>query len=64
MIGQTTHHVSHYSILSDAKAEALSRLVETAIHNGWQPWGAMSTTEQDGAPLYVQAMVKYADRFR
>ena len=63
MIGQSTNHVSHYTVVAEAAAELLARNVETAIRNGWQPWGSMSVSEKEGAPLFLQVMVKYADRF-
>jgi len=58
-------HVTDYHILSHEDPAALSKLVETAIHDGWQPVGSLCVSPRgDGfASVWAQAVVKYADRF-
>ena len=60
-----SHHVTNYRILLDEEPEALGRLVEAAIHDGWQPYGSLCLSPRgDGfRSVYSQAVVKYADRF-
>ncbi len=62
-------HVTNYRILSDQTAQRLSALVETAIYNGWQPWGPLNIngvidTANPGDVVYSQAMVQQSEWFR
>ncbi|MCF2905491.1 DUF1737 domain-containing protein [Octadecabacter sp. CECT 8868] len=57
--------MTEYKILTQEDPEVLGKNVEAAIHDGWQPYGALSISPRgDGfRSAYSQAMVKYADRF-
>ena len=58
-------HVTHYNIESEADLIALRQAVETAIHDGWQPYGSLAVSlSPEGDPVYLQPMVKYAEWFR
>lgn len=58
-------HVTGYSIQTNEDPKELGKLVEAAIHEGWQPLGGLCVSPRgDGSrTAYSQAMVKYADRF-
>ena len=58
-------HVTNYRILTDKAADRLSAQVETAIHNGWQPWGPLTVAAGGAAaPVYSQAVVQQSEWFR
>ncbi len=56
----TPAHVTDFRILSDADPELLARAVVAAIHEGWQPWGALTVCGGLSDALYSQAMARYA----
>ncbi len=39
----------------------LERQVNEFIEQGWQPYGNLSGTRREGAIIFAQPMVKYAD---
>ena len=62
-------HVTNYKILSDHTADRLSAQVESAIHNGWQPWGPLNVNGGAGdtdpaAVVFCQAIVRQAEWYR
>ncbi len=58
-------HVTNYRILSDSGPDRLSAQVETAIHNGWQPWGPLTVVGGgEAAPVYSQAVVQQSEWYR
>ena len=62
-------HITSYRILSGDTIDRLSTQVETAIHNGWQPYGPMNIgPSADPAPggsaVYCQAMVQQSEWYR
>ena len=57
--------VTHYNVEVSGDLTALRQAVETAIHDGWQPFGSLvAAPSPDGGPVYAQPMVKYAEWFR
>ncbi|MBV2360214.1 DUF1737 domain-containing protein [Thalassococcus sp. CAU 1522] len=58
---KTPAHVTDYKIFSDTDPVALAQAVVSAIHDGWQPWGALTVADGQGDARYSQAMVRYAE---
>ncbi len=58
-------HVTHYNIVTETDVTKLRQAVETAIHEGWQPYGSLAVHPgPDGGTVYSQPMVQYAEWFR
>lgn len=61
--------VINYMILSEYEASRLGKQVESAIHEGWQPFGHLTVanhlSNMDGkTATYSQALVKHAAWFQ
>lgn len=51
-----------YQILTETDHNRLSTLVESAIKNGWLPYGSLSYGLNSAAHRYSQAMIKYEQK--
>jgi hypothetical protein len=53
--------ITEYKIVKSNYTESeLERDVNTAISDGWQPWGQPAVALSSNGALYVQAVVKYS----
>ena len=59
----TAHHITDYDLLTDEDPKALAKHVETAIHDGWQPFGSPCVSPRgDGyGAAYAQGIVRDAE---
>jgi hypothetical protein len=61
-------HISDYRILLKNDPHALTSAVMSAIHEGWQPWGAVfkagSGGETGAGEAFCQAVVRYSEWYR
>ena len=58
-------HITHYQVIRNTDTGELATAVETAIHDGWQPFGSVAVAAGgQGVPVFVQPIVKYAEWFR
>jgi hypothetical protein len=52
-----------YHVFTANTADSLAGLVQTALKQGWQPFGGLQTTSlKDGSTVYAQAIVQYAPK--
>jgi len=54
-------HITHYRVVSELDLDRLHLEVETAIHNGWQPFGSLAVNRTDEGVYFAQPIVRYAD---
>lgn len=54
-------HIKHYIIVTESDPDLLQERVETEIHNGLQPYGALLVDRFEDTAVYLQAMVRYAE---
>ena len=58
-------HISDYRVVTGADPAQVSAEVTTTIHEGWQPFGSLGVArDADGALVYAQPMVRYAEWYR
>ena len=60
MTETTSSHIANYQIVVARDTDGLRYEVETAIHNGWQPFGSLVVDQGKDGVSYLQPMVKYA----
>jgi hypothetical protein len=58
--------IADYTVVSEHDLEKMTQMVKALINeHGWQPYGSFQVSvpviDEGAAPLYCQAMVKYAD---
>jgi hypothetical protein len=52
-----------YHVFTAFSGDALAGLVQTALKQGWQPFGGLQTNgEKPGTTVYAQAVVQYAPK--
>jgi hypothetical protein len=52
-----------YHVFTANSGDALACLVQTALKQGWQPFGGLQTTSVSGlSTVYAQAVVQYAPK--
>ena len=57
-------HITSHRIVSEQDPMKLGGVVDSAIHNGWQPHGSLAVHDAAEGVVYSQPRVKYAEWFR
>lgn len=53
--------IVEYQVIRTGSSEEFVELVNEALLEGWQPFGAMTTGPRPDGFLFIQAVVKYED---